>query len=142
MKKGSLVDLTVDCQSSMKGKGSNRLNAEELRDCFTLKESCPCDTKKKVGDWPDYDGEMSLVSQECSDSALIALAGQESVESSSLAFVHIVKSTNASANQSDVNDNNDDDDGEAEFDMNLSDNDENDGNKDDAHTSEEEFEFE
>lgn len=30
---------------------------QELKDCFTLKENCDCDTKRKIGNkWPEYTG--------------------------------------------------------------------------------------
>lgn len=39
---------------------SHRFTDEELRDCFTLKEGCTCDTKNKLRkDWDDY-GEFML----------------------------------------------------------------------------------
>ena len=54
MQKGSLATMTMDRAHKSKGTG-NGLNADELRDCFTLKdEACICDTREKVGNWPDY----------------------------------------------------------------------------------------
>ncbi len=33
----------------------NNFSKEELRDCFTLKKGCDCDTKNKLGKkWTDY----------------------------------------------------------------------------------------
>jgi SNF2 family DNA or RNA helicase len=52
--KGNLASITVDGSSSMK-KNSSGFTKEELRDCFTLKEGCACDTKRKLGSkWPEY----------------------------------------------------------------------------------------
>ena len=83
--KGNLASGAVDAK-----KGSLRFSKEELRDCFTLKVGCPCDTKTKVGDtWSPYNGLQSLVSEGCSDSPLMQLASREGT---ALAFVHVVKS--------------------------------------------------
>ena len=82
--------MTVD--RVQKPKDSEKgLNADELRDCFTLKESCICDTREKIGNWPDYDGRDSLISQGCADTALLAVAAKKDTLNSALAFVHIVK---------------------------------------------------
>lgn len=52
--KGNLATITVDGSSSADAS-SARFSKEELRDCFTLKEDCDCDTKRKVGkQWPEY----------------------------------------------------------------------------------------
>ena len=59
IQKGSLATLAMDKSQ----KSSNRLNADELRDCFTLKdERCTCDTRQKIGNWPEY-GECETVSR-------------------------------------------------------------------------------
>lgn len=51
--KGHLATITVDGKSCT--KQSSSFTKDELRDCFTLKEGCRCDTKDKVGaQWPDY----------------------------------------------------------------------------------------
>ena len=61
---------------------------KELKDCFTLKEACDCETKVKVGDrWPDYDGATCLEDQGCVDRPLLTIA---QYPSSALRFVHIV----------------------------------------------------
>jgi hypothetical protein len=52
MQKGALAALAVD--KVKQAKGNNGLNPQELQDCFALKESCSCDTKRKVANWPDY----------------------------------------------------------------------------------------
>ena len=47
----------------------NSFTKEELRDCFTLKRGCDCDTKNKLGKkWDDYGKQISLkekVAQNC-----------------------------------------------------------------------------
>jgi hypothetical protein len=54
--------MTMD-RSQKLNKTTDRLNANELRDCFTLKdERCVCDTRQKVGTWPDY-GEFNAISE-------------------------------------------------------------------------------
>ena len=57
MQKGILAAVTVD--SAQKPNGNkNGMSADELRNCFDLKETLTCDTKEKVGmSWPDY-GEL------------------------------------------------------------------------------------
>jgi hypothetical protein len=143
MKKGALTALTVDSETNTKGNASSRLNADEIRECFVLKESCACDTKSKIGHWPDYNGPESLITQGCPDSALIAVASKEAMARSSLAFVHIVNTQSAieysDPNEDSGNEDSDDDDenGEVEFEMDL---------KSDCATNyesgDEEFEFE
>lgn len=60
MQKGSLATMAMD-RAQKARKASEGLNADEIRDCFTLKhESCSCDTRAKVGNWPDY-GKFSSV---------------------------------------------------------------------------------
>jgi hypothetical protein len=81
--KGNLATMTVDGASSQAG-----FTKEELKDCFTLKEGCDCETKVKVGDrWPDYDGAACLEDQGCVDRPLLTIA---QYPSSALRFVHIV----------------------------------------------------
>jgi len=54
IQKGNLATITVDGSSSAESS-SARFTKEELRDCFTLKEDCDCDTKRKVGErWAEY----------------------------------------------------------------------------------------
>jgi SNF2 family DNA or RNA helicase len=89
LKKEGLSALVVDKDEPLKGKASHSLSAEELRDCFTLKE-CACDTSIKVGNWPDYNGVDSL--QNCHDKALVAVASSDNFITS-LAFVHTVGET-------------------------------------------------
>jgi hypothetical protein len=143
MKKGALAELTVDNVDNSKREVSNRLNADELRDCFTLKESCACDTRNKVGGWPDYEGQDSLISQECADSALIAVSSNGNDGLCPLAFVHIV--TNQTVmDGSDTSESTSEyeDDGELEFEMDPGDNSETIEAGNDACGNDEEFEFE
>lgn len=52
MQKGALASMTVDKAQKSKGNG---LSADEVRDCFNLKETRTCDTREKNGKkWPDY----------------------------------------------------------------------------------------
>jgi hypothetical protein len=86
LQKGNLATLTVDGRGEQKSTG--RFSKEEIIDCFTLKEDCNCDTKRKVGShWAAYDGPESLRSQGCADDPLLDIAEKLS---ESLAFVHIV----------------------------------------------------
>jgi len=99
IQKGSLATVTMD-RSQKSNMTGERLNTDELRDCFTLKdERCTCDTRQKVENWPDYDGRPSLISQGCQDTVLLAVAAKEDANDSSLSFVHIVKDDDAKAHQ-------------------------------------------
>jgi SNF2 family DNA or RNA helicase len=81
--KGNLADMAVDGKTASSTKGFTK---EELADCFTLKDGCPCDTKRKLGSrWPDYTGTESL---DASDTVLIEL-GKQMKES--IGHVHVVK---------------------------------------------------
>ena len=72
-------------------QSSNRFTDEELKDCFTLKENCSCDTQMKVGEkWPGYDGQNSLVEQGIHDIALLQVA---QMNRDTLTHVHPVKDT-------------------------------------------------
>ncbi|VEU43372.1 unnamed protein product [Pseudo-nitzschia multistriata] len=93
IQKESLATSTVDrARASGKDDGS-RLNADELKDCFTLKdEACRCDTRRKMGNWPDYGGAASLADRGCTDPVLLAVAaGEERDGSPVLSFVHVVE---------------------------------------------------
>jgi len=93
LQKGNLATLTVDgvCEkSSASGGGADTtsMTDEELNECFTLKEHCDCDTRRKVGShWKDYDGPESLSSQGCLDLPLIDVA---ELSASILGFVRVV----------------------------------------------------
>lgn len=85
--KGNLATLTVDGSSSsaMKKKAGG-FTKEELRDCFTLKENCSCDTKTKMGRrWAEFRGVQDL--QDFHDLPLLHVAKDQS---STLSFVHLV----------------------------------------------------
>ncbi len=54
IQKGSLASTAMDGAQKSKRTGQG-LNADEIRDCFSLKdETCACDTSQKVGNWPNY----------------------------------------------------------------------------------------
>lgn len=45
----------LDTISSKSQNNFKRFTDEEIKDCFTLKENCVCDTKSKLGSkWRDY----------------------------------------------------------------------------------------
>ena len=83
--KGNLATTTVDGSTNA---DSGKFTDEELRDCFTLKEDTRCDTKNKMKAlWPEYSGSDSLLSQGCSDQAVLNLVDDTS---DILRYVHIV----------------------------------------------------
>lgn len=85
--KGGLSSLTVDSGSTAHDA---KFSKEEIKDCFTLKENCRCDTKSKVGSrWPDYSGVESI---DCDDPSLL---GAARACGDTLSFVHIVDDSNA-----------------------------------------------
>mmetsp|Transcript_4584 Transcript_4584/g.8432 ORF Transcript_4584/g.8432 Transcript_4584/m.8432 type:complete len:191 (-) Transcript_4584:310-882(-) len=87
IQKGNLATITVDGSSSA-DSSSARFTKEELRDCFTLKEDCDCDTKRKVGKrWPEYAGAQDLQAEDCNDMPLLSVADNHS---DTLRFVHEV----------------------------------------------------
>lgn len=54
IQKGGLSSLTVDAGGTVYDA---KFSKEEIKDCFTLKENCQCDTKLKVGKrWSNYNG--------------------------------------------------------------------------------------
>lgn len=72
-------------------QSTNRFTDEELKDCFTLKENCNCDTQMKVGEkWPGYAGKNSLVEQGIHDIALLQVA---EINCGTLTYVHPVEDT-------------------------------------------------
>ena len=97
IQKGGLVSMTVDADSGDDGDKKNssqtlntKFSAEEIRDCFTLKENCDSDTKRKLGGkWHDYDGKDDLIEQGCVDHVLLRMA-EKDPSKSTLAFVHCV----------------------------------------------------
>jgi SNF2 family DNA or RNA helicase len=85
--KGNLATVTVNGSKSQRGKGI--FSAEEIADCFSLKQGCPCDSKSKLGlAWPDYEGPDSLALSGCEDTPLLKVAEQLPEV---LSFVHIVQ---------------------------------------------------
>ncbi|KAL9179549.1 hypothetical protein ACHAXT_008839 [Thalassiosira profunda] len=86
IQKGNLAELANDGGKRKRGDGSASFSKEELRDCFTLKEGCTCDTKRKLGNkWSAYNGVSSLHSQGCMDEPLLSLCGSET-----LTFVRVM----------------------------------------------------
>ena len=81
--------MTVDANSKDPGtRNAAKFTKEELRDCFTLKTDCVCDTKQKVGKrWPDYKGPTTLRSSGCTDEPLLAVA---ELLKETVRFVHLV----------------------------------------------------
>eukprot|EP00986_Skeletonema_menzelii_P019761 scaffold29106_cov148-Skeletonema_menzelii.AAC.2 len=86
--KGNLAKIAND-GGSKKGSGTNAsFTKEELRDCFTLKEGCKCDTKTKLGNkWSDYNGANSLRDDGFTDEALLGVCEDKA---GILSFVHVV----------------------------------------------------
>jgi hypothetical protein len=88
IQKGSLATIAVDSVEKSKISAA-KISRQELDDCFTLKESCRSDTYEKIGNWPDYSGEETLISQGCSDLALLSIAAMNDT-ACPLMFVHTV----------------------------------------------------
>lgn len=81
--KGNLAQLAND---GGKSKTNSNFTPEELRDCFTLKQGCKCDTKNKLGKkWSDYVDVSSL--EGCTDQPLLGVC-QDLADT--LSFVRIV----------------------------------------------------
>jgi len=146
MQKGALASMTVDKAQKSKGNGPS---ADEMKDCFNLKETRTCDTREKNGKkWPDYNGEESLISQGCPDLALLAVTAKNRTENFPLAFVHIVKDDDDTEHHCDKglevdNSDTEEDNNDEEFEM--EDDDGIDSHKEDSEgqvTSDEEYEFE
>lgn len=84
--KGSLAKA-IDVASSRKSMFTD----EELKDCFTLKEGCTCDTKDKIGsNWGEFQGAMTLKEGNFQDDVLITVASENQVD---LKYVHVVTET-------------------------------------------------
>lgn len=82
--KENLASIAVNHEISTSKK---KFSKEELRDCFTLKDSS-CDTKDKIGEsWPPYNGIRSLESENCSDKPLLIIAGESN--KNVLSYVHV-----------------------------------------------------
>lgn len=83
LQKGNLAELANDGGSNI---NSASFSKEELRDCFTLKRECKCDTKRKLGKkWCDYAGVSSLQSQGFVDGPLLEICEDQRVT-----FVRVV----------------------------------------------------
>lgn len=133
----------LDTISSKQQGSYSSFTDEEVRDCFTLKENCICDTKRKLGPkWEDYsqysmvltskrvirihrltyflyliffqtDGPESLRDQGLEDEVLLKV---EKVEEIVLTYVHIAKENEESIVKDETNklsDYNDDGDDDA-----------------------------
>eukprot|EP00978_Attheya_sp_CCMP212_P018129 scaffold49244_cov52-Attheya_sp.AAC.8 len=104
MQKGSLATLAHGAGSG-KDRGSG-FTKEEIRDCFTLKDGCDCDTKQKLGNkWSDYDGMDSLNTEGCTDEPLLTISGECA---NTLRFVHLVKEDDEGVDIKDVDEIGDD----------------------------------
>lgn len=96
--KGNLALLANDGGHPSKGRSQKcaSFTPEELRDCFTLKQGCKCDTKNKLGKkWNDYSGVSSLHAQGCTDQPLLAVC-EDLVDT--LSFVRVVDDESATEN--------------------------------------------
>jgi DNA repair and recombination protein RAD54 and RAD54-like protein len=81
--KGGLSSCTVDAGSTVHHAVFSK---DEIKDCFTLKENCQCETKLKVGKgWADYTGPESI---NCNDPPLLEVARSCP---DTLSYVHIVE---------------------------------------------------
>jgi SNF2 family DNA or RNA helicase len=93
--KGNLATFAVDGS----GTSKSRFTKDELKDCFTLKVDCDCDTKNKLGlCWPQFTGADGLEALGCTDAPLLAIA---SSVSASLGYIHIVDEDAIDASGSD-----------------------------------------
>jgi SNF2 family DNA or RNA helicase len=107
IQKGNLAKIANDGGSKKASSANASFTKEELRDCFTLKEGCKCDTKKKLGNkWSDYNGADSLRNHGCFDEPLLGICEDKA---DTLSFVHLVDDDD-DANPADL----DDDDGKKE----------------------------
>jgi len=86
--KGNLAKIANDGGSKKASKTNASFTKEELRDCFTLKEGCKCDTKTKLGNkWSDYNGADSLRDDGFADEPLLGVCEDKA---GTLSFVHVV----------------------------------------------------
>ncbi|KAK1734982.1 SNF2/RAD54 helicase family protein [Skeletonema marinoi] len=86
--KGNLAKIANDGGSKKASKTNASFTKEELRDCFTLKEGCKCDTKTKLGSkWSDYNGADSLRDDGFVDEPLLGVCEEKA---GTLSFVHVV----------------------------------------------------
>jgi len=112
LQKGNLAKMAND-GGSKKTKAAS-FSKEELRDCFTLKEDCKCDTQRKLGiKWSDYDGASSLTSQGCMDGPLLGVC-EDDDEKTTLSFVRVVGDDDEEEPTTTVTTGDDDDDNDEE----------------------------
>lgn len=94
--KGNLAVLTVDGNTAGDGgrpasaATSARFTKEEIKDCFTLKEGCLCDTQRKIGTSWSYEGPTSL---DCNEDAPLLHVAETMPKT--LGYVHIVNDRDA-----------------------------------------------
>jgi SNF2 family DNA or RNA helicase len=70
MQKGNLSCVTID---SSYCDNLSKFNEDDLRECFTLKDT-PCDTKAKMNSiWPEFCGTKTLMQQGCNDQTILSL---------------------------------------------------------------------
>ena len=105
LQKGNLAKLAND--GGKKGSSGNAsFSKEEIRDCFTLKQDCQCDTKRKLGKkWSNFTGASSLHSQGCMDEPLLDICDDDT-----LTFVRVVddeEPTSAKVDEEDANEDGD-----------------------------------
>ena len=106
IQKENLAKLANDGGSKKASGRDASFTKEELRDCFTLKEGCKCDTKAKLGKkWSDYYGANSLRDGGFADGALLDVCEEET---ETLSFVHVVDESVDSAELEMVDDEKDD----------------------------------
>ena len=78
LQKGNLAKLANDGKSSTNAASFSK---EELRDCFTLKHECKCDTKRKLGKkWSEFNVDR------CDDRPLLQI-----YEDQNVTFVRVVE---------------------------------------------------
>lgn len=97
IQKGNLATRAVDGILPRSEGHSTSFSKEELRECFSLKRNCDCDTKRKVGDrWPEYSGAESIETLGCKDEPLLLVASDRALP---LSFVHVVHETDSETTQ-------------------------------------------
>lgn len=132
LQKGNLAKMANDGGSKKKGGSSTAsFSKEELRDCFTLKQGCRCDTKRKLGKkWSDYVGVSSLHDQGYMDEPLL-----EVCEDDTLTFVRVVDDDDEPTAAADTGD---DDEASSDDDL-LSESERSFSGEDESSSEEEEF---
>merc|ERR1712147_64533 len=90
LKKSNIALLTVDQRKGSENRKMNsfdgKFTREELKDIFTLKENCVCDTRVKIGKkWENYIGSEPLRLKKVDKVILETTKTQPDV----LTFVHV-----------------------------------------------------